>query len=55
MERNVYIGVFEYGSSTDYTPKHVKSFNVWSDAEAYAKKYYNYPEGDCIIQFTRFH
>lgn len=27
----------------------VKSFNIWTDAENYARKKYNYPDSNCII------
>ena len=50
----MYIGVFEYSTLTDYKPVLRKTFNTWSDAEEYAKKKYNYPEGDCIIQLTNY-
>ena len=48
----MYIGVFEYSFLTDYKPVLIKTFDTWFDAEEYAKKKYNYPEGDCIIQLT---
>ena len=50
------IGVYIWNDSVQH-PTHpnwqlVRTFSIWSDAEEYATKHFNYPEGNCILQLT---